>query len=78
MDARDELREEVSAMREAVRILGARFEAASEEIRERRLELDALREAVEQLKAEMTAISHEPRQPQREQIIFDHLGFSRL
>ena len=73
MDAtRNELREEISALRASVRTATARLEAISDLFQYRMLELDTLREAVELLKHESRAA-----QPPEQQIksIFDQQRF---
>ena len=70
--AREELREEISALLEAVRMANARLEAISDEFQDRLLDLDTLKEAVELLKHEHRRAR---RPPGEEQSIFDQQRF---
>ena len=70
--ARDELREEISALRASVRTATARLEAISDEFQDRMRDLDTLREAVELLQHESRAAR---RPPGKEQSIFDQQRF---
>ena len=71
--ARNELREEISALRASVRTATARLEAISDEFQDRMLELDTLREAVELLKHESRAAKRPPEQQIKS--IFDQQRF---
>ena len=75
MDARNELREEIDALKASVLTATARLEAISDEFQDRMRDLDTLRDDLDTLQQAVEPLKHESRAakrpPGQEQIIFN-------